>query len=172
MSFSGLPFELWWKIISTVGRRSLSCVHLLVLTLKLQLPREDIEKSIILVSRFLRDVAQDILAESIYYPSVDPHPQRYKYKRNTELYTIDLRKTINQRARVLHTLRTPDKATKIRKITITGQVIRSIWNDAKRRFQDSVYSQVRRSLQEREIQKLAGLLPNAINLQRLVYVFT
>ena len=132
-----------------------------------QVPREDLERCVTRVNKSLRAVSQEILAQTLIYPSVDPHPQQYEYKDDLRLYKVDLEKTMLKRAQIIRVLKDPEEARRVRELCVTGRVPSVVWNEEHRHYRESTDVPARLSLQEVEIEELARVLPNAVNLRSL-----
>jgi hypothetical protein len=120
-----------------------------------------------LVSRQLRSICSDVLTEVLLFPSVDPHPRRYKHKDYLAEYRSDLREVICIRTRTLNVLRDPLRAFRVKEIHVTGEIPTMVWNRRKAALEDTDDYMHFKELQELELRKLASCLPRATRLRSL-----
>lgn len=121
----------------------------------------------LLVSKQLWSICNDILAEVLLFPSADPHPRRHKYKDYLPEYRSDLQAVIRVRNRTLNVLRDPLRAPRVKEIHVTGEIPKMVWNRKKAVLEDTDDYIHFKALQELELRDLASHLPKATNLQSL-----
>lgn len=119
------------------------------------------------MSKQLWAICSGILAEVLFFPSANPHPRRHKYKDYQAEYRSDRQAVIRIRDRTLSVLRDNLQAPRVKEIHVTGEIPKMVWNWEKAVLEDTDDYMHFKALQERELDRLASLLPRATGLRSL-----